>query len=389
MRGYERKRRAFRACFGIFIVLLLFFFGALSISAEDFEDESLPQEYKDFLDSLEDSVADKLPDSVFSDDANEVGEAASEIVKPENIVSLIFDMLFEGLKNALPTLAILLGVVVLSALANILSSNCGSMSKAVEGCTRLSTFCIISGLAVYCVNTLSTYFDRLFSAVSSFLPLSATMYAMGGNLNTAAGNSASLTVILSVCEFFFTKTVVPVFCICLCLSLLSVFDGVGSAAAGSIGATVRKWYMTALSFLMAIMTFALGASNLLSVKADKMAMRGMKFAVSSFVPVSGGTLSSTLGNLAASVELLRGSIGGIGIVSLLLLLLPVIIELALLRGVFAVSSFCASMLGCNGEAKLLSDIESLYGYLEGMAALSAAVFIFAFGIFARTATPFS
>lgn len=389
MKEYDRKQRGLRACLGIFIVLLLFFFSALGISAEDYENESLPPEYKDFLDSLDGSVADKLPDSVFSDDAYEVGEAASEIVKPENIVSIIFDMLFDGLKRVLPTLAILLGVVVLSALANTLSSNCGSMSKAVEGCTRLSTFCIISGLAVYCISTLSNYFERLFGAVSSFLPLSATLYAMGGNLNTAASNSASLTVILSICEFFFTKTVIPVFCICLCLSLLSVFDGIGATAAGSIGTTVRKWYMTALSFLMAIMTFALGASNLLSVKADNMAMRGMKFAVSSFVPVSGGTLSSTLGNLAASVELLRGSIGVIGIISLLLLLLPVIIELALLRGVFAVSSFCASMLGCNGEAKLLSDIESLYGYLEGMAALSAAVFVFSFGIFARTATPFS
>ena len=70
------------------------------------------------------------------------------------------------------------------------------------------------------------------------------------------------------------------------------------------------------------------------------------------------------------------------------MLLPTIIELALLRGVFAIGSFCASTLGCGGEARLLSDIESLYGYLEGIAALSAAVFIIAFGFFAAIATPF-
>ena len=138
-----------------------------------------------------------------------------------------------------------------------------------------------------------------------------------------------------------------------------------------------------------ILTVSLGAGNLIATKADNMAMRGAKFAVSSFVPVTGGTVSSTLGTLAASVELLRGSIGVIGIVIMLLMLLPTIIELALLRGVFAISGFCASILGCAGEARLLSSLDSLYGYLEGVAVLSATVFVIAFGIFASVATPFS
>ena len=379
---------------GVRVALLLltvgifFFGGALPVFAEEQEEESVPDEYGDFLDSLDGSVADKLPESAFSDDPNKIGEAAIESVKPESLISMILDLFFEGLKGVLPTLALLLGIVILSALGNLLASHSPSLSRAVEYCTRLCTFCAISGVAVACLGSLSLYFERLFAAVASFLPLSAVLYAMGGNLNLAAGSSASLTVILSVCEFFCTKTVIPVFCICLCLSLLSVFEGVGGAAGASISASIRKWYMTALSFLMLIMTFALGASNLMGSKADNLAMKGVKFAVSSFIPVSGGTLSATLGNLTASVEFLRGSVGVIGIVVLLLLLLPTIIELALMRGAFAISGFCASVLGCSGEARLLSELESLYGYLEGIAALSAAVFIVAFAIFAKTATPF-
>lgn len=389
MREKRKKRRVIRAMTWIFAVLLFFVLGAINVSANGDEGETMPPEYDDFLGALDGSVTDKLPDSIFSNNPSEIEKSAGEMIKPENIISMLFDLFFESLKKVLPILAILIGIVILSALANILSSSCGALSRAVDSCTRLCTFCAISGLAVSCVKSLSQYFDRLFASVSSFLPLSAALYAMGGNLNAAAGSSASLTVILSICEFFFTKTVIPIFCICLCLSLLSAFDGVGASAGGSISAAIRKWYMIALSFLMAIMTFALGASNLLSVKADNLAMKGMKFAVSSFIPISGGTLSSTLGNLAASVELLRGSIGVIGIVTLLLMLLPTVVELALLRGVFAISGFCASMLGCPGEARLLSDLESLYGYLEGVAALSAAVFIFGFAIFAKTATPFS
>ena len=382
-------RRALRTFVCIAAIVLLIFVGGIRASANEYEDESLPSEYADFIGSIDGSVSDKLPDSVFSDDPDALEGAAAELATPSNVLSVLVGLLSEGLQKVSPTLAILLGIVILCALVGTVASNCGGLSRSVECCTRLCMFCAISGVAVSCVETLSVYFERLFAAVASFLPLSAALFAMGGNLNAAASNSASLGVVLAVCEFFCTKTVIPVFCVCLCLSVLSAFDGVGASAGGAVSATVRKWYMTALSFVMMILTVSLGASNLLAVKADNMAMRGAKFAVSSFIPVSGGTLSSTLGTLSASVELLRGSVGVIGIVILLLLLLPTVIELALLRGVFTVSSFCASTLGCHGEAKLLSELESLYGYLEGVAALSAAVFIIAFAIFASAATPFS
>ena len=69
--------------------------------------------------------------------------------------------------------------------------------------------------------------------------------------------------------------------------------------------------------------------------------------------------------------------------------MPVIVELALLRLAFSVGGFCASVLGCTGEARLLSELDSLYGYLEGVAVLCAVVFVIAFGVFASIPTPFS
>jgi stage III sporulation protein AE len=302
---------------------------------------------------------------------------------------MLIDALGVGLDGAAPTLAVVLGIVVLSAILTSLASSSGGLSRTVEGCIRLCTFTAISGVAVRSAESLSLYFERLFSAVAGFLPLSAALYAMGGNLTVAAGTSATLGITLSVVQFFCTKTVIPVFCISLCSSMLSVFEGQGGSAAGTVSGMIRKWYTTSLAFVMMILTCSLGGSTLLASKADNMAMRGAKFAASSFIPVSGGTVSSTLGTLAASVELLRGSVGVIGIVIIIMMLLPTVIELALLRGVFLIGSFCASTLGAQGEAKLLSELDSLYGYLEGIAALSAVVFIIAFGIFATTATPFS
>ena len=114
-------------------------------------------------------------------------------------------------------------------------------------------------------------------------------------------------------------------------------------------------------------------------------MRGMKFAASSFIPISGGAISSTLGTLASSVELLRGTVGVLGIVIILLMLIPVSVYLAAVRAALGIASFAAGLLGCGSEKRFLDEIGSLYGYLEGIAALSSVVFIISLAIFASTA----
>ncbi len=381
------KIRFIKTVFTVAITCIAISLFVIPIKADEYE--TVPKEYSDFWDSVDKDVADKLPEGVFSDEKDEINGAAEELITPINILNMLIDSLGVGIQNAAPTLALVLGIVILSAILTAFASTAQGLSRATESCIRLCTFTAISGMAVRCAGALTEYFDRLFAAVAGFLPLSAALFAMGGNLTAAAGTSATLGITLAVCQFFCTKTVIPIFCICLCLSLLSVFEGQGSAAGGAVSGTIRKWYTTSLAFVMMILTCSLAGSTLLSAKADNMAMRGAKFAVSSFIPVSGGAVSSTLGTLAASVELLRGSVGVIGIVIIIMMLLPTVIELALLRGVFAIGGFCASTLGCSGEAKLLSELDSLFGYLEGIAVLSAVIFIIAFGIFAATSTPFS
>ncbi len=380
---WQRRLRAWTAVlFASAVMLALLFILTLPVSAQEDEGETMPHEYGELIGSLDESVIDKLPAGALSDKTDEVNEAAGQLCQPYNILSLLIDAFGVGVQNAAPTLAAVLGIIILSAALSALSQSIGGASAAVENCIRLCTFSAISGMAVASVKSLSLYFERLFSAVAAFVPLSSALYAMGGNLTLAASSSAGLGVTLTVCQFFCTKTVIPVFCICLCLSMLSIFDG--AAAGGAVGGALRKWYTTSLAFVMMILTCSVAGSGLLASRADNMAMRSAKFAVSSFIPVSGGTVSSTLGTLVSSSELLRGSVGVIGIGVIILLLVPTIIELALLRAVFAIGGFCAQTLGLSKEASLLTELDSLYGYLEGIAALSSAIFIIAFGVFATT-----
>lgn len=368
----------------IFAVLIMTF-AVLSVDAEDSEEETMPREYGEYIDSLPDSVADQMPEGVFSDESGEIERAASEIVSPTYFLSVLLRAFGARLEELLPTFALLCGIVILAAVMHTVSSHFSSgISSAVETCVKICAYCSIAGVAVASLDRFREYFEGLFASVAAFLPLSGVLYAMGGNLSTAVSGTATLSVILTVCQALCTTTVIPLFCLCLSLSLLTCFGGIGATSGQSISATVKRWYNTALGFVMMVLTTTLAAQSLITSKADGAAMRGIRFAMSGFVPLTGGTLSSTLGTLAASVELLRGSVGVIGIAVILLMLIPTVVELALLRLVCDTAAFIGGSLGCAGEQRLLSEIGGLYGYLEGVAALSGAIFIIAMGIFAAT-----
>ena len=370
------------------LLIILLLFSCITVRGDDVDSgyETAPEEYGDFVGSLDDAVIDRLPESALDGDSEGLLSAAEEMISVSYLVNIVFSSFGGAIGEILPTLAWLMGTVILSALAQVFAGGLdGGLSGAVGFSCRLCSFLSIAAASVEALSRLSEYFDSLFSAVAAFVPLSGVLYAMGGNLTGAASGSATLSATLALCQFFFSETVIPVFCVCLSLSLLAVFDGVGAMALSAVGATVKKWYTTALAFVMMILTTAVAAQGILASKADGAAMRGVKFAASSFIPISGGALSSTLGTLAASVELLRGAVGVIGVAIILLMLIPISVYLAAMRGALAIASFTAGVLGCGGEKRLLDEIGSLYGYLEGIAVISAVVFIIAMAVFASTA----
>ena len=74
-----------------------------------------------------------------------------------------------------------------------------------------------------------------------------------------------------------------------------------------------------------------------------------------------------------------------GILLIVILLLPVLVNVLLTRFVLIVSTSAAELLGCEGEARLLSELVSLYGYILAVAAMCALMFVFALTVFVRTA----
>ncbi len=349
---------------------------SVGVSAAEGDSEiTMPDEYGSFIDSLPEDIVDSLPESFSSDDPEMLSEGIREITDVENLLGLLFDGLLGGVKGVMPTLAVAIGIMLISAVIKEISA--GFKTEGVSQLVfRLCLVGVVLTLVYSSISMLSEFFSQLCVMAAAYLPLSAVLYSIGGNVTTAAASSATFGVCLSVCQFIFTYTAIPVFVFSLSMAIVSSFYE--SRIVASISGAVKKYYTVLLSLVMTALSVSIGSQTYISAKADNAAMRGAKFLFGSFVPISGVTISSSLGAIASGVELIRGCVGIGGIVIIVLMLAPVICHLLVMKlFFFALETFSLATDGGNG---VITQISSLYSYLLGIAFISSSVFILSFAL---------
>lgn len=342
------------------------------------------EEYKGFIDSIPEDVKDKLPEGVHSENGEEIAEGVREMSGVKYLLGELSGALFSGIREAVPHICRVIGLIIIASLVRVVGSSLWGESGGISSLiSRLCIFgAVISG-GMGCIEGVGEYFDNLFALALSYIPLSAALYSMGGNISAAVASSSSFGIILTVCELIFTYTVFPVFCFCMCINIASCFEPSPSLCA--ISGVVKKNYIFLLSLIMAILCVSISAQTFISAKADNFTMRGAKFVIASFIPHFGGSVSQSLSNVASSVELLRSAVGVSGVIIILLMLIPAVVEIAVMRLLYSFVSIIAGIIGCDKESSMLSEISTLYGYLLSVCAICSSTFIISFGLLAKCA----
>ncbi len=374
-----------KICLFCVILPLLLLLGTTHIHAEALE--TMPDSYTDIENHLPEDVAELLPEGLFSPDPEEAMAAAETLSKPEYLLRVILEAVGLRLPETLSLLGVLMGLLLLSALLHRLRSAWeGTGGEGVAFCLRLCMYAVIMSRAAVMITWVKTHFERMTVLMTAMMPVMGVLYALGGNVAQAASNEGILLIFLNLCDFI-TVSVTPAICgICMAFALLDAFGGSSQVKFTPISGLIKRWYLSLMGFVMFLLSIALSVQSVLSASADTMGMRGIKYAVGQMIPVVGGAISGTRGSVAAGVGILRGVTGDCGIILVGLLLLPALVQLLLFRMCYQITSAMATMLGCDGEAKLLGEMGSLYGYMAAAVSICSVVFILALAIFTHSAT---
>lgn len=345
---------------------------------------TLPPEYADLADCIPPEVADLLPDGLFSENTEEALAAAEAMTDWQYLLSALLSALGLRLSDAVSLLCTLTGLVLLSAVFGKLRESIGGGSGELFGfCLRLALYTAMVLQTAGMVEVVQTFFTQLSALMGGMIPVMGVLYALGGNLGQAAVSGEIMLVVLTVCEYVSATVTPPVCAVCMSFSLMDAF-GLRLTLA-PLCEQVKRWYTSLLGTVMFLLSLALSVQSVLTSRADTLGMRGVKYAVGNMIPVVGGAVAGTLGTVAAGVSLLRGVCGVSGIILIALLLLPALVQLLLLRATLRLAATVSTLLSCDGEARLLSEMASLHGYLAAAVSICGVTFILGLTLMVQSA----
>lgn len=377
-----------RGFFKLFFAVLLFFVLLLgccfSVNAEE-TSASLPEDvWEDFGASVPDEAAQYFSNGAFEDEESYFS-AIEGMTSPKNIALILLELFGIEIGAAFGLLLLLMGVTLVSSVLSAVSQQSGSASlKAVmRFCSLGGIFCS-SGYIFYShFERIEEFFGRLSVFINGMIPVTASIWALGGNVTTASAGSATLYCFLTVLEKLWAASAVPIFAVLLTLGFCDVLCG--ELKTGRVVGTVKRIYGFFLGLSMTVLLSSLAAQTMLTSVADSVSARAGRLVSSTVIPIVGGNLGEALRTVASSVIYLKSIFGIGGIIIVALITLPTAISLLLTRFVFGIASTFADILGCEEESKLLACFSDAYGCVLAVVVGAGMMFVLSFCIFMKTA----
>lgn len=359
----------------------------LSAAAEqgefEVESDAIADELEGFKSAIPPEVADLLPEGFFSGDVTDMATGVKEAGGLSAILSVVGRLTGLSLAANLRLLAVICGVLCLSAVLRAMASGKES-GRALGFCCSLALAVLLFTQQTARFREIAAFFDTMRQLGIGMLPLMGALYAMGGNVGAAVANQSVMAAFLSLLETACSASVLPIAGVCLSFALVDALSG--SANLRPLAAFIKRTFTLFFSFALLLLCGVLGLQTTLAKAGDTLALRTARFAAGSFLPVVGGSISETLRTVSAGVSYLRGVAGTGAMLVVFFAFLPIFLSVLLSRVAFLLGGAVAKMLGCESEEKILAEFGAVYGYFMAVIASLFVMMIFSLTLFARCAT---
>ena len=368
----------------LLLVLLSVLFLSFTACAEGESYEIPEDEWESFKNALPDEASRYFSEDALDGQAFFAGEL-EDFLTPKRMISVIFELFGIEVVSITRLFFLLIAILVISGVLSVLASRCNSsaLRSTLKLCSLGSLFCSTGYIFYSHFERLEEFFERIIALGNGMIPITASIWAMGGNVSTASAGSATLYCILNVVQRLWAGSAVPVCALLLVLGFCDV--SCTELKTGRVVATVKRVYSFFLGLSMTVLLSSLAAQTTLTAAADGVAARTGRLVSTTVIPIVGGNLGEALRTVASSVRYLKGVFGVGGIVAVALLTLPVVITLLLTRAVFSICSTFADIIGCDEESKLLANFSNVYGCALAVVAGVGMTFVLALCIFIKTA----
>lgn len=315
----------------------------------------------------EGSVEERISDSFFSSLDTEV----SEILEQNGLYTLDADKIFsdaaenigrffsetfgDKLKSAAGWFFLVVSVLMLMS---VFSS--AFVFSSSEDAFSLFTSAIIS---IVTVEKISIFVNCTVSAVAlsgklmlSFVPIFTLLVSVSGNPSGALTYNSLVLFFCEIMSAFINKMFIALIGAYFALSLsFSINSGINL---NRFVNGVNRLVNLILGFAASMLTGFFSFKSILAHSTDSLSVRGVKFLLNSLVPVIGPSLSEAYSTVLGSINLMKGSLGVVGIFAVILINIPALTEGMIYYGMMSVLSVFAELLGLSRASETIRCFSS-------------------------------
>lgn len=354
----------------IIIILLLIITVPIQVYAVD--EQSVKSEYTQQLDDI-------LADFELETSSDDI-----ESLSFGSFVRAVAEKVSVSEASPFKLLGTILLVMVLAAMLKSVGSVNFNGSGSIYGLVSvLSSVTVISPQLFSAFSQSAEAVNISGGFISVFIPVFSGAAAASGHITSAAVYDISVLAASELIVQLVSGFLMPVLSAAAMLSVTgSVFTANDMSGIVQLMKKVITWTITIT------MTVFIGFVTLkcsLAGKTDGAATKAVRFVISGSVPVVGGAVSDAYAAVRSSFDLIRGTVGTVGCIVVLLIILPPVIQIVLFRFVMWIGVAAAELFGAEHMKKLLSSFDSALAIAQSVLVCYGVMFVLCTGILMQTA----
>ncbi len=299
-------------------------------------------------------------------------------LSPKKTFTVISELIKGRYKEPLKAFLIMLGFFIASSFV-------GNFTDELSG-GKENMFAVFETAFLICIIAVPLS-DALTSAVSSiksvgdfmlsYIPVFTALISASGQPITSFTYSS---VIIGFAEVLTKSTelfIMPLISVMTCLNVYSSLND--NLNLEKITALIKKVITVLLSVTASIFIGLINVKGNLSVSADNLALKGIKTASGSLIPIIGSTVGEALTSILGSFSLIKNVFGAFGIIAVVITVIPSVIELLIWYFFISVSSALCKSFSGDRTAKILDSLCSTVSLVNVFLIFTAAVFVLTTG----------
>lgn len=365
----------------IFLCALLLF---LLIPISSYSMDYSKEEYNETLSSYDLSSFEKELDADTYKMLDELGVLDFSY---ESITGLSFNDIVGLLKSLfqkkaeLPiksSVTVLIFILLSAFLQSLKAESDDSVNMIYSTATALLVATVVLVKLTSTVSLASMAISVASNFVYAFIPVFCSIVVASGGITTGFSTNTTLLILAQGLSFISSNVFMPIVNCYLALGVTSSLRY--ELNLDKLLSSVKKIITTCISFVSGVFVSVLSVKTAVAGRADMLGLRSIRFAINSVVPVIGSSISEGLLSIQAYSSLIKSSVGIVGVMAVVLVFLPSIIEVVLWRISLTLCVIVSDIFGDKSVSAVLNAFLNTLLLINVILILSMVTTVISFGI---------